>query len=420
MSFNIETTFSDITNIGENKLLIYPKGIINQHKGFLYQPINIINEDVNTFEIKYSLFDNCIQGILIFIDNIDITGSEILNKDTEIVFISAFSVTEKRVNKMIFKITDTVITELKHNFLYTLSLTDIFSFGLKNTYITKGYSGKKSDIFKQIIIESEQYKLYSSISNNKNEYLNLNIDDTNDESDFLIPSNVSVWDYFSKEFFKLGYRFYFENLNTLNVKKVEFSKISPKIVDSIKKEMFYGNKTENNNYFGYIIDFDISTLPTEKIKTLIPNEKNIKVGDDKSINTQSANASNVSSNLTLNSNVKDFTDDSQQIYTYQALESVNAKELIVENVLLTSTLLSVVVPLDSIFFQRYNSNGNVINVDLKGNPNIISSSLEGDTLNSGKYIVLGITEKYLFAYSKGIQKVILGRADFGRVREKIK
>jgi hypothetical protein len=65
---------------------------------------------------------------------------------------------------------------------------------------------------------------------------------------------------------------------------------------------------------------------------------------------------------------------------------------------------------------KYSNIGTVVTTKMKGSVTGNDTNLEGDRLTSGRYFVLGVSDRYLG--DKLIQRLHLGRLDAQKVREK--
>jgi hypothetical protein len=287
-----------------------------------------------------------------------------------------------------------------------IDLIDIVSFTLKNTYISKGYSGKKlSDIMEDIFTIYKIDDLYNK------EYTTRTFSSTTQVHDaIVIPGDRPIYDFFEYQMNHEGYLWY-QDKKGINFKFIE--EIYPSKLVKVP-EMDFAEDIENPNYKYKILE--MSADFSDAYKNLKHPALTSYVYDStvKKMKKLQANIVELWDKLKT-SDVDEKYIQSTDGICFGRIEDVDhiyalAKEtyfFYIENA-------SV-----EIFVPGKNTNKLLEKrgASFKGSSLHIAGMTEGNTILGGDYIVTSIHDKILG--DKMIQKILLGRFNnTGRVQEK--
>lgn len=354
--------------------------------------IELSKEDIINLSIEYSLFNSFVKGSLSFKDSFQLSDLNIWNTSTliEIYAVDLFdNVFERR-----FICTNVSNDNYNERFKqYSISFMDELSFNLMNTYISKGFTENMITSFQQCIEKLIDHDVIEQWP------ITFNSDTVSTKTTFCIPGNMSLYDFYLYQFRKENIRFYYKR-NNVFVEKIDFSSLET-------NEDLYTNNTDNDSYAYKIHDFSVSYNNTIDANNIRPEEENIKFDINKIENTISTNLNDVKNNVSFNNISFDIIKTNGKKLSYQEITDISSSTYDLEELLLHNNTLQIVVPGNFLS----NDIGRKVNVVLKGNPMITSTSLEGDTFHSGVYLITNIKEAYLG--DKMIQRLTLSRYDFG-------
>jgi len=343
------------------------------------------------------MFSFPINGNVVISDNVQLSDLEIWNGETTLT-VYAMDIHDKIFERK-FRIIDVNPEQNEERFrFYKLKFVDMFYYNMVNTYISKSFEDTKSNALMSYIEHTGTKEILES--NN----VEIDFDDTEDKNTFAVPANIDVLNFFISEFKKKGFRLY-QTRYSVKLKKDDFNSFE-------EQEEFFSNNTDNDMYGWKIHDFSMKYNAILERNLSKPIEKNVKFDFNKKEDYTTQNLIDVYSTIELNETPMDTLQHTtgQKLTTQAEIDPIVHKfEL--EEIYGSNTILEIVVPGNF----KINDIGKIVSVDLKGNPMIKQTSLEGDTFHSGKYLVTALSDR--FVGDKLVQKLSLHRVDFGFVRK---
>ena len=281
--------------------------------------------------------------------------------------------------------------------MFEFKLRDSVSYFLDNLYISKSFTGSRVSALTQIFSE---YKLSSKLTETK---LKFQTEDDGIKGNLVLNKNLSVLDFFEKEFHRIGYSFY-QDKSGMYVKNKE--NLLPGKIPEITAA--FSQRITNQFYKNKI--YEIITVPTSKEEIdKQPKQQSFYYDIEKrqmvSINT---NISSLQSEITLNKDNSDI----QETVGFKAKfqnrsDSAQQKSEIIDQFLKLSTSKIVV--------NGYVDNdiNKIVDLEILGEKGNNKSHLAGDIVSSGKYIILSVIDKIVA--DKMLQLIEVGRSDTGKV-----
>lgn len=353
--------------------------------------LKLLNENIGTFEVKYERNSPIIMGYFIFTDIFDIISTINLKEaKLEVYFNDIYDKTFIRY----FKIMDVHESyDRMKSKNYMLVIIDEISYKLSNTYISKSFNISRvnslNDIFSSEGIDD-------IIKNNK---ITKKFDSDSIVESFVLSKNVSVLDFFIKEFARIGLSFY-QTRDAICIKK--FDELLPNKLDEISDTFMY--ECKNQFYKNIIYEFSNKAMsgttlinnPNNKTFYFDPNKKQVISID--------STYSDIKNEMSINNNLVDLQNTSGTIANFQnRMDSIQHINNIRESYLNTFKI--------EIIINGYMSNdiNKIFNVQLPGHKGNKKSQYEGNVQSSGKYVSLSVVDKLIG--DKLLQKVTLGRSD---------
>lgn len=351
-------------------------------------------EELMTFECHYKRHNASIYGSIIIADKGDLANIIDLKTCTvKVYFVDNYDEVLYRT----FKIINTIESYNNRNAkIYTFKLRDDVSYFLDNLYISKSFTSSRTSALLDIISE---YKLNALLTSTK---LKIETEDDGIIGNLVLNKNLSVLDFFEKEFNRIGFSF-FQNKKGLYIKnKDNLLPNSLPVINGVFSQIATNQLYKNKIY-------EFSNIPAQKEeldKTPKQNSYYYDIAQKKMVPI-TVNIDSLQSELTMNKN----TTDMQETVGFKAkfqnrMDDSQQKNDIRERYLHASKSKIVV--------NGYINNdiNKIIEMELLGNKGSASTQTEGNIVSSGKYIILSITDKIIG--DKMLQLIEVGRSDTGR------
>jgi len=351
----------------------------------------ILNGDLMTLQIDQSFNVGGVVAKLEFKDTFDIFNNSVttINNDNT-VSISFKDFSEKSYVRT-FKIKD--ISHRKYNERFrivSLTLIDAITMKLSQTHIDKYIKGDTAQAIKALITEvcgteiSKDLMSIDAIGNEESATGNM-----------LCNSSQNCLEFIRSKLSKYNLRM-FQTRNKIYIKELK-----PSTLTSF--EYKFTDKVMNNKYIYKIHDREQFT--SNNIGT--PKTTNYRI-TGKSVNTNTKNFEDVKGDLILNTNnsvdTSKLQGQSGKMITQAASTEGQQKMKLFDSYMNSNRMqLAVCGTVES---------GNidtVIDVEFSGLVGFSDLTTEGDTMNSGKYYIVGVSD--LIIGMKYIQRLTLSRAE---------
>lgn len=354
----------------------------------------VTNEELMTFESNYQRHKPSIYGSIIIADKGDLANNIDLKSVTvKVYFVDNFDEIVYRT----FKIINIVESYNNRNSkVYSFKLRDEISYFLDNLYISRSFTGSRVQALNEII---NTYNLKNILSSTK---LNMGTEDDGITGNLVLNKNMSVLDFFEKEFNRIGFSF-FQNKGGLYIKNKD--NLIPNKLPLISS--IFTQIATNQLYKNKIYEFSIIPAQKEELdKTPKQNSYYYDIATKQTVPITD-NIDTIQSSITMNKNNYDM----QETVGFKAkfqnrMDNKQQVNDIRENFLTASKAKMVV--------NGYVNNdiNKVIEVELLGNKGSTTTQTEGNVVSSGKYIILAVTDKIIG--DKMLQLIEIGRSDLGR------
>jgi len=355
-------------------------------------------DDVLTIETKYDFFNFPIITTLKIKDSFDMFNYQIKPKEKNLITISLTDITDEKIHKT-FIITDYVVNMSNERFkVVTIHGVDEISYILNTSYISKSFNDTPVSAFKQYV---DNIKLSDIMTKNK---ISIDDNDTSESTNFVVPQNESVLDFFLYQLSKENIRMWQDKKN-IHIKEVKPSTLP--IAKGPNGDLIFKNNTLNNEYIAKIHEIQMTINASGHLNLVKPIDEIYKFSTDKTIVSETINIKDYASELKLNN----FDSSSLQITNGTRF---NTNELITDGFqkyqLFNSYMLNNETSIVTAGSLKYSNVGTIVKVELKGNPLFEESTLKGDEFSSGKYFVSSVVDKIIG--DKLMQKYTLNRIDF--------
>lgn len=354
----------------------------------------LTNEELMTFECCYKRHQCSIYGSITIADKGDL--SNIINLKTatvKVYFVDSFDGFVFRT----FKIINTNESYNNRNSkVYTFKLRDEISYFLDNLYLSKSYTGSRTAAITDIINSNSLNTLLSATK------LKFESEDDGITGNLVLNKNLSVLDFFEKEFNRIGYAFY-QNKTGLYIKnKDNLLPNSLPIINGVFSQIATNQLYKNKIY-------EFSNIPAQKEeldKTPKQQSYYYDIAQKKMVPIND-NIGSLRSGLTMNKNSEDFQETVGFKAKFQNRMDNSQQKNDIRERFLNASKSKIVV-------NGYAENdiNKIIEMELLGNKGNASSQTEGNVLSSGKYIVLSIIDKIIG--DKMLQLMEVGRSDSGK------
>lgn len=355
-------------------------------------------DEITTIEIKQDLFNFGISGKILIKDSFDINNSGLLLFNAENkISISMTDIIKGKFYRT-FRVTEVKSNPANERFkVVELSFVDEITYLLKNTYLSKSFNATPVKAFQECLT----YIGIDTILKSNN--MTYDIIDESEIEQFVVPQNANILDFFIWIFKQYNIRIW-QDRYKLYIKSVIPSKIPIQQIDGT--DITYSNHVLNNEYLFKIHDYEHTANKILKINTKKPITKTYRFSGNKEIISKTINLSDVETELKLsNSNISLLQHTNGEKYSDQSTYTTGNQSYDIFNNYMQMNQLEIVIP----GALKYSNIVNVVNIKLKGNAIYAKSQMEGDILASGRYFVIGVSDRIIG--DKIIQKLKLVRTD---------
>lgn len=362
----------------------------------------VLEENIMDIEIHWNTAME-VQASMILKDNEEILASF---KDFHKVVVTIFvtDLTDETMSRD-FYIAHMVEARGEEDNTKTLvfNMIDTVSYTLKNSYISKGYSGRTL----KAIIEDlfEIFKINSLIDE---KYIKLNIADSGVVYDaIVVPQDRSVYSFLEFQLNQEGSLMY-QNKTSIEINNID--NIYPKTLTKDDKKDFKED-VENVNYGYKILEFSAEYSSAYDNLKLPAKTTFMYNAETKTMKKLSANVGEIWENIKTTDTDEKYVQGTDLINggARYHIKEVNSplKELAKETYFHYIENTSVEI------FVNGNINGNKLlekrGATFKGSSLHVEGMTEGNVILGGDYIVLSIHDKILG--NKMIQKILIGRVN---------
>jgi len=386
---------------------ILHKNTILQYQEIQIDGFPIVQDDIHALDFEYDFFNLAITGTLKIKDSFDINNNGQINFNGDnLVTISLRDFSETNF-KRTFRIIDIKQEPALERFkVNTYILQDEISWILQNAYISKSFTDTPVNAFKNYLTH---LGIDDLVETNRMSY---DIVDTSTEQSFVVPQNQSVLDFFNYILRKDNIRI-FQDRNSFYVKEVIPSEIEITTVNEMQgEELTFTDNTINNEHIFKVHDYFQENNPIAILDGRQPAASIFRFENVKKITDETLNLADVLDDLSLNTQdislqntYGTFLKDQEDLT--QGSQKANLLDTYIKN-----NFISIAVP----GTLKYGRVGQIVRLNIKGNPLYADTSLEGDVYSSGKYFVTRVVDRIIA--DKLIQKIELNRVDATKPRSK--
>lgn len=354
----------------------------------------LISEELMTFECRYKRHEPSIYGHIIVADKGDISNIIDLKTCTvKVYFVDNFDKYVYRTFKIINIVESYNNRKAK---IFTFKIRDEISYFLDNLYISKSFTGSRVNAITEII---NTYKLNELLTNTK---LKFETENDNITGNLVLNKNLSVLDFFEKEFNRIGYSFYQDKSGLFIKNKDNLLPDKLPIINGVFSQIATNQLYKNKIY-------ELKNTPAQKEeldKTPKQNSYYYDIAQKKMIPI-TVNIDSLEAGIKMNKNSTDMQetvgfktkfqnrmDDSQQKNDIRERYLQASKSKIVVNGYVVNDI------------------NKVIEMELLGNKGMSTTQAEGNVVSSGKYLVISVIDKIIG--DKMLQLMEVGRSDIGR------
>lgn len=351
----------------------------------------INSEEMLSFECFYKRHEPSIYGELVMVEKSDLGGViDFKTCTVKVYFVDLFNQFVYRE----FKIINIQESYNNKNIkVYNFKLRDTISYFLDNLYLSKSFTGSRVSAFNEII---STYSLENLLTGTKLKY------ETEDDQiigGLVLNKNLSVLDFFEKEFNRIGYSFY-QDKKGLYIKNKD--NLLPTKLPTIKE--VFSQVATNQLYKNKIYEFiNIPAQKEELDKT--PKQQSyyydIKTKNMVPIND---NIDTLKKDISMNKNSTDMQETVGFKAKFQNRSDAAQQKNDIRERYLRATTSKLVV-------NGYVNNdiNKIIEVELLGNKGSSQTQTQGNVISSGKYIILSVIDKIIG--DKMLQLIEVGRSD---------
>jgi hypothetical protein len=367
----------------------------------------VLQDEIASLEVKHDFFDFRIKGKIKFKDSFDMANAGLvkISNDNKMTI----SIMDRGDTKSFrtYRVVNSNIINLNDRIkMYDIDFQDEISWILEHTFENATWEGSAVNAIKTYL-NSDKVKAII-----KSDKLTVKTVDTATNRTFTIPKNENILDFLTMMLRKDNIRMY-QDRNGIYIKEVKPSALTPLKNDETGNDLVFTNDVPENMYLFKIHEFKDFKNDTKTVNEIAPIVKINSSTSPKSISTVTISLTEFFKDLQLN----DMDLGSIQLTTGEKLET--SEELAVgwQKAKLFDTFIAnqqMYIAIKGTL--KYSNIGTVITTKMKGSVTGNDTNLEGDRLTSGRYFVLGVSDRYLG--DKLIQRLHLGRLDAQKVREK--
>lgn len=343
----------------------------------------LLKESIKTIEMVYANTRPSVLGCIVIDDIYDLHSN--IQWDSATVEVSYIDTFGEFFTKY-FYVTD--VNEDKGTMggrVLALKIQDIFSHTLATTHISKGYN---VDLVSALNLLSNEVSI-NRIPNFEYDYSSFK----GSSNPIVLSKNVNALDYFTKEFYRVGYTFY-QDKSGIHVKG-----LNDLIPNTLPYNGIFSDRAENEYYMNKIIESNIIANNTDAAGTpyrssyFDPRTKSIV--RDTNIPTESTRLNAVSKNLITGNSNKEVV---------QSRGTFEERELDLKRRLMDQTVIEI-----SVSGYIKNDLNQIYELDLNGFKGLSKTQIEGNAVINGNYVSKQISEMII---NDGlIQKITIHRSD---------
>lgn len=332
----------------------------------------ILHNDLITFQLDQSLATGALTGTIQIKDTFDMfNNSKATFDNTNIVKISMRDFFDNPVIRTFRITTSSHRSYNSRHRLVSFGLVDEITYVLSHAFVDKYYDSAVDGI------ESIIREMCSSIIGSNRLTFNTEANTEITSADVLINSSASLLDSITNKLAKYNMRL-FQSRNQINICEIIPSNLSI-------NENVFTDKTINYSYMYRI--YDKEAITSQNVNMPIAKAYRI-VG--KEILTDTLNLSDIAEQMNMNSNTLSYDniqDTTGHQLIYQAEQSVGRRKMKVFDKFISLNSMVICVP------GTFNTSvGDGIEVEFVGITGFTDITQEGDTLNSGKYLVSSVSD----------------------------
>lgn len=355
---------------------------------------NLLPEELITYESFYKRNTPSIYGNILVYDMRGISDCiDFKTSSVKVYYIDLFDNFFYRTFKII-NISESYNNT--NNKLYEFKLRDEISYFLDNLFISKSYNTSRTNSFLSIMKEYNLNELL--VANN----INLIHEDDNIIGNLVLNKNLSVLDFFEKEFNRIGFSLYQDkgNLYIKNKDNLIPGKLPvlPDVFSQIATNQIYKNR---------IYEFINKPIQKEELdKTPAQKSYYYDIKQKKMISINDS-ISSLNSELTLNKNTELFQETVGTKAKFQNRPDSSQQKNDIRDRFLNASKSKMVV-------NGYVENdiNKIAEIELLGHKGSNTTIAEGNVVSSGRYVILSVTDKIIG--DKMLQLIEIGRSDLGR------
>lgn len=367
----------------------------------------IILDDVISLQINYDIDSLKILGSIKFKDSFDMTSSGLVKLNNNNKLTVSMKDNGETKSYRTYRLTKADAVNINDRFkVYDCTFQDEISFILENTYQSQSFTSTVASKVKEALSTAS---IKSVIASDK---LNVVVNDTGETRTLTIPQNQNLLDFYSYQLRKDNIRIY-QDRNTIYITEIKPSSIVALKDPLDGTNLTFTNDCAKNTYLFKIHDYQDFKNPTSQMNKLAPVVVISSSTSPKSISQVTISLPEFFNDLKLNDMALGGIQLTSGTRTETSEElAIGWQKAKLFDVFIRNQQMFIVVP----GTLKYSNIGTVVNTLFKGGIGANDTALEGDTMTSGKYFVLGVSDRFLG--DKLIQRLHLGRLDGKKSREK--
>jgi hypothetical protein len=344
----------------------------------------IVRDDIFSIEVSQNFDEFGLTGTIKLRDTFDLNnnGRFLLNGNNVLVISLSDYLGVKSTRT--YRIINTKITPSQERFkIYDFDFIDEITFQLQNSFISKSFNSTPVAAFQAYLAELGIDDLLSA------DNLETDIEDTSTSSNFVVPQNMSVLDFFTEELKTENIRIWQDRFG-LHVKELVLSDLVP--YNTNGEIILYTNKTTNNEYLYKIHDYDERKNATEITNNQKPVQRVFRHSTDKEIASITTNLADIIDDIKMNTlDASSLQLTTGEKFDTQSTFSTGNQDYELFDVYTKNNQIHIACG-GSI---RTSNIGTVAMLELKGSTVSPDSVMKGDVLTSGKYFLGNVTDKII-------------------------
>lgn len=352
--------------------------------------MEIMGGDLISLQVDQSFTAGGLVGKLEFKDTFDIFNNSVTTFNNNNVVTVSFKDFSLESSVRTYRITNISHRKYGERFrIVSLTLIDEVTYLLSETYTDKYSSGDCVSGIKSLIED-----ICGDVIDSNLLTLDVTANTESADSTMLVNSSQNLLEYIVTKLAKYNLRL-FQTRDTIYIKELVPA-------DLTALEYDFTDKTMNNKYLYKI--FDREQITVNNMTT--PKTINYRI-DGKDINTDTKNFEDLEDDLLLNSNIVDtsYIQGTDVKMVAQAIQSEGVQKMKIFDRFISTNRLIIAVP-GTILGGNIDT---VITCTFNGLVGFSDITTEGDTMNSGNYYVVGVSD--LFIGQKYIQRLTTARTE---------